>query len=110
MMRALIAAFVLAAAPAAAQIYQSPAERAGGAEAARFRDIELTNRLSVLESRMSSEEALRDLQAQSQRPVLVQPNPNSPPPMVDTGQLTSIPDKTLADSNARVRAAAANRR
>ena len=110
-MRAVIAILALAAAaPAEAQIFQSPMERTAADQAARLRDIEITNRLSVLEAQMSSDQALRDLQAMARAPAPAQPNPASPPPILDVSQLASIPDKALADSNARVRAAAANRR
>lgn len=111
-MRVLVAllAFAIAPAAAAAQIYQNPAERVAQDEAARRRDVEITNQLSVLDAQLRTQQALRDLQAMSPPPVPAQPNPNIPLPVIDTSKLASIPDKALADSNVRVRAAAQNRR
>ena len=98
------------AAPAAAQVYPGAMVNGVDPEAARRRDIEITNQLSVMDAQIRSEQTMRDLQATSQRPVLPNPDPDVPPVVIDTSKLTSIPDKDLADSNARVRAAAANRR
>lgn len=115
-MRVLVAILVLATgAPAAAQDYRATMDMRDGqlaaeAQAARQREVELTNRRSVLESQMSSEQAMRDLQAMSPRPSMPLPAPNAPPPIIDSSKLASIPDAVLADSNARVRAGAANRR
>ena len=117
-MRALLILAVLSlAGSAAAQpdfglLQARESQLAAEAEAARLRDIELTNRLSVLDAQLRTEQALRDLQAMSQRPAPLAAYgvPGAPPPMIDTSALASIPDAALAASNARVRAAASNRR
>ena len=118
-MRALIVLIALAcAAPAAAQpdalILQRDAELQAQADQARRRDVELTNRLSTLEAQQQTNQALSDIAAMRQRPSLPTIyDPNAEPPRVaplPPGALVSIPDATLAASNARVRAAAANRR
>jgi hypothetical protein len=118
-MRALIVLIALAcAAPAGAQpnplIMQRDAELQAQADQARRRDVELTNRLSTLEATQQTNQALSDIAALRQRP---QPptiyDPNAPPPRaapVPAAGYASIPDEALAASNARVRAAAANRR
>ena len=117
-MRVLILVFILGiAAPAAAQPYRAfeqarDARAAAGAVAARNRDVQLNNDLAVLQARQQSDEALSNLQAariESAAPTVVF-NPNAPPPIIDVSKLASIPDAALADSNARVRAAANNRR
>ena len=120
-MRALIVLMALAcAAPAAAQpdtyalTLQRDAELQAQADQARRREVELNNRLSTLEATQQTDQALRDIAAMRQRPPLPTIyDPNAPLPRaapLPPGALVSIPDATLADSNARVRAAAANRR
>lgn len=118
-MRALIVLLCLAcAAPAVAQpdalILQRDAELQAQADQARQRDIELNNRLSTLEATQQTNQALRDIAAMRQRPAMPTIyDPDAPPPRaapIPAGALVSIPDDTLAASNARVRAAAANRR
>jgi len=118
-MRILIAALtsVLLATPVLAQDYLAltqahDAERVAAEAAARQRDIALTNELSVLQARVQSEQALSDIAALRARPTLptVVVDPKAPPPKIDLSQLASIPDSALADSNAKVRAAAGNRR
>ena len=118
-MRALIVVIALAcAAPAAAQpdplTLQRDAELQAQADQARRRDVELTNRLSTLEATQQTNQALSDIAALRQRPPMPTIyDPNAPPPRaapLPPGALVSIPDAMLADSNARVRAAAANRR
>lgn len=74
------------------------------------RAVAQQNELMALEARLRTEQAIRDLQAQSQSPRLAARDPKAPPAMIDTGQIASIPDSALAESNARVREAAANRR
>ena len=120
-MRALIILMSLACtAPAVAQpndyglTLQRDAELQAQADLARQREIELNNRLSNLEARQQTDQALRDIQALRQRPTLptiydpyAEPPPRAPVP---AGAFASIPDDALAASNARVRAAAANRR
>ena len=118
-MRALVVLISLAfAAPAAAQpsplILQRDAELQAQADLARQREVELNNRLSTLEARQQTDQALRDIAAMRQQPALPTIyDPNAPPPhraSVPAGGFVQIPDAALAASNARVRAAAANRR
>lgn len=107
------------AAPAAAQDpyalrLQRDAELQGQADLARARSLDLNNRLSNLETQQQTNQALSDIAAMRQRPDLPTIyDPNVPPPpraALPPGSYASIPDSILADSNARVRAAAANRR
>ena len=118
-MRALIVMMCLAcAAPAVAQpdalILQRDAELQAQADQARRRDIELNNRLSTLEATQQTNQALSDIAAMRQRtPLPTIYDPNALPPRaapVPAGSFAQIPDDALAGSNARVRAAAANRR
>lgn len=118
-MRVLIALLCLACAgPAAAQydplVLQRDAELQAQADQARRRDVELGNRLSTLEAQQQTDQALRDIARTRQRPPpLAIYDPEAPPPRaapVAAGAFASIPDDALAASNARVRAAAANRR
>jgi hypothetical protein len=119
-MRALIVLAMAAfASPALAQdpyalTLQRDAELQAQADLARQREVELNNRLSTLEARQQTDQALRDIQALRQRPTLPTIyDPDAPPPpraAVPAGAFASIPDDVLAASNARVRAAAANRR
>ena len=105
------------AAPALAQDYRGlalarDAERTAADQAARQRDIVIGNDLSRLETQAQTNQSLSDLAALRVRPVLpsVSRDPKSPPPQIDLSKLASIPDSVLADSNAKVRAAADNRR
>ena len=118
-MRMAIAALMslALATPALAQDYLAltqarEAERIAAEAAARQRDIALTNEISVLQARLQSEQALSDIAAPRAHPTLptVALDPKAPPPKIDLSKLASIPDATLADSNAKVRAAADNRR
>ena len=118
-MRALILSLVVAsiAGAASAQDYLGlslahDAERIAAEAAARQRDITLTNEISVLQARVQSEQAMSDIAALRARPALptVALGPNAPAPVIDTSKLASIPDAALADSDAKVRAAAANRK
>jgi hypothetical protein len=123
-MRALIFSLILApvivgsaAGAAAAQDYLGlalarDAERIAAEAAARQRDIALTNEVSTLQARVQSEQTLNDITALRARPALpaLAYNPKAPAPVIDTSKLASIPDAALADSDARVRAAAANRK
>jgi hypothetical protein len=113
---ALICMLALAA-PAAAQPYRDLAwardgQAAADAQAARNRDVTLTNDLAVLQAQVQSDRALANLQAARGAPVVptVALGPNATPPVIDVSKLASIPDATLAKSNAAVRAAADNRR
>ncbi len=118
-MRALIPILALSCVAGAAQAQDyraltqaNDAERVAAEAAARQRDIALTNELSALQARAQSEQHLSDLAALRARPTLpsVVLDPNAPPPVIDTSKLAAIPDATLADSNAKVRAAADNRK
>lgn len=111
-MRATVALTVViaaaAAAPAAAQLpltLQRDNELWAEQQMARQREIAIQNQLSTLEARVRTDEALRDLDRNALR------TPRQPDlRAVDPGKLAGIPDDRLAASNARVRAAAANRR
>ncbi|MDB5424695.1 MAG: hypothetical protein JWQ29_2111 [Phenylobacterium sp.] len=113
-MRALIILAVLAcAAPAAAQdtfalTMQRDAALQAQADLARQREVELNNRLSTLESTVQTNQALSDIAAMRQRPAAPVYDPKALPAAAP--KYASIPDDVLAASNARVRAAAANRR
>jgi hypothetical protein len=117
-MRPSILILVLAAAaPAAAQPYGAivlnhDAEALAAREAARQRDIAVTNELSRLEAQAQANQALAGLAAQRATPsiVILPRAPGAPPPKIDLGQLAQIPDAVLADSNAKVRAASQNRK
>ena len=118
-MRSLIVLICVAcAAPAAAQpdplILQREAELQAQTDQLRRRDVEITNRLSTLEATQQTNQALSDIAAMRQRtPLPTIYDPNAEPPRaapLPPGAFVSIPDATLAASNARVRAAAANRR
>ena len=117
-MRTLIVFMALAmAVPAYAQGYQglalsNEASRIAGEQAARSRDIAITNDLSTLQARVQTDQSLNDiaaLRAGSTAPTVVLP-PGAAPPKIDTSKFVSIPDAELAASNARVVAAANNRR
>lgn len=110
----IILAALVTAAPAAAQdnfalTLQRDAELQARADLARQRDIELNNRLSTLESRLETDQALSDLAALRQRPTIPAYDQKRALPKV-APSYASIPDDKLAASNAAVRAAAANRR
>jgi len=74
------------------------------------RSVILENRLNNLEAQQRTQQAFDDLQAQTRTPQLPAPYPGAPPPQIDTSNMATIPDSTLEESNARVRAAAGNRR
>ena len=63
------------------------------------------NQLSLQDSQIRTQRSLDDIQAQSYVPTVP---PLSAGAVIDPGQFATIPDDTLAASNARVRAAAAN--
>lgn len=116
-MRAIVLAFALAAGAASAAWAQNPyldqqaaqldAERA----AARQRDIALHNDLMALDARLRTDQALRDTDPRlNAAPVYLLPPARGAPPRRDPGPYASIPDDRLAASNARVKAAAENRR
>jgi len=117
-MRALPIVLALSlAGPAAAQPrlglgLARDAQAAADAQAARNRDIAVTNEMAALQARLQAEQAVSSLQAQRNTPVLptVALGPKATPPVIDVSKLVSIPDATLARSNAAVRAASENRR
>ena len=113
----LIAPLALGAAPAHAQTLRGlelmrDAQASAQAQALRNRDIQITNELAALQSRLQAEQAVSNLQAQRIVPVLptVTLDPHATPPVIDVSKLVSIPDATLARSNAAVLAASQNRR
>jgi hypothetical protein len=85
-------------------------------QALRYRDVQITNELAAAQARAQADQALSNLQAARATPALpgvLGPAANSgagSPAVIDTRKLVSIPDDVLARSNARVRAAADNRR
>jgi hypothetical protein len=125
-LRSFLAAFSLtaaslasAASPACAQPLQPPSLRDGldaanRAVALQAQQDQLArqavlqqNQLTVLEAQIRTQQAIGDIQAQSREPQ-IPPPPSGAAPILDTSQLASIPDSRLAESNARVKAAAAN--
>jgi hypothetical protein len=122
-MRAAIAVFaVLLATPAAAQpiagrpfqalTFAHDADRSAAALAARDRDVALSAQLNLLQTQDQTDRALGDIAAGRVNPGVptIPFNPKAPPPRIDPSQLAEIPDATLAASNARIRAAADNRK
>lgn len=118
MMRALIIPLLAAlATPAVAQPLRDltlaqDAQRTAEARAARTRDIAVTNDLATREAGDRTDRALSNIAAARVSPPVptVAFNPGAPPPKIDPSQMVQIPDAALAASNARVRAAAGNRR
>jgi hypothetical protein len=116
-MRAAILAFALvlaAGSPARAQnayLFLRDGQVDAGLAAARQRDVNLHNDLTTLDARVRTDEALRDTEpGRAAAPArLLRPVRGAPPP-ADPGPYVSIPDDRLAASNARVEAAAQNRR
>ena len=113
----LVGAALAAASPATAQPYQGlalalDARREAEAQTTHSRDIAITNELSTLQARVQSAQGLRDLAAKRAAPAPpIQPRVrNAHPSKVQAGEFASIPDAELADSNAKVRAAADNHR
>jgi hypothetical protein len=84
----------------ALQAQQDLAQREAAA-----RDAETNARLD----RLLADQAYEQVRAQAATPGLPAPAPG-PTRHIDTSQLADIPDSDLADSDARVRAAAENRR
>jgi len=113
----LLAGLAAAAGPAGAQslqqqmdINQRAAELRAQQNLADQRAVILENRLNNLETQQRTQQAIDDLQAQTQPRALPPPPPGAPPPQIDTSNMATIPDSTLEESNARVREAAGNRR
>ena len=67
------------------------------------------NQLMNLEAQLRAQQTYADIRAESATPRLAPPPETGPMPQIDTSQLASMPDATLAASNARIKAAAANR-
>ena len=113
---AILALALALAGPAAAQpvrdlIQARDALAFAEAQAARARDIATTNDLATLQARLQTDQAVANLQAQrSVQPLMALPDPRAALPVVDTSQMVSIPDAALAQSNARIRAAASEPR
>jgi len=106
----LIAALMAAvAAPAAAQdlrALQRDNEIRMEQDAARQQAVALSNQLTAIESRLGTEQALRQVEAQRtplRLPAPVQAAPGAPPP--SSGPIAGIPDDRLAASNAAIAAA-----
>ena len=114
-MRTLVVLLTLVmAGPAMAQPYLAvqarDAQTQADLQALRYRDIQVTNELAALQARAQADQALANLQATRTTPVLPTYGGGGRPAVIDTSKLISIPDALLAQSNARVRAAANNRR
>ena len=109
---ALAAAAPAVAQPSAALQDARDADRLAAEQAARQRELAITNELSRLQAQAQTTQNLADLKAMRETPVLPTTpfNPKAPPPKLDPGKFAQIPDAALADSNAKVRAAAQNRR
>lgn len=113
-MRALFTALILSAACAGPALAQDPTlnaryeamwqEQQAANQMARQRAVALENQVGALETQMQTETRLRNLEAQ-QRSATPEAGKATPGPA-----LPSNIDAWMADSNARVRAAAANRR
>jgi hypothetical protein len=114
---AILAALSLAT-PAAAQILppapNSPqyAEMLAQQEMARQQMVQQQNQISSLDAQIRTQQNLAAVQALTINPRLTLPDvtPGHALPQIDTGQLASIPDAALADSNRKVLDAAGNRR
>jgi hypothetical protein len=74
------------------------------------REVIQQNDISRLDAQQRTDQALATLQAQGLRPRLLPAPAAGPPRQIDVSGLASIPDDRLAASDARVRAAAKNRR
>ncbi|HZZ69086.1 MAG TPA: hypothetical protein VFE18_13015 [Phenylobacterium sp.] len=113
---------VLLATPAAAQpiagrpfqalTFAHDADRSAAALAARNRDVALSAQLNLLQTEEQTDRALSNIAAGGVNPGVptIPFNPKAPPPRIDPSQLAEMPDATLAASNARIRAAADNRK
>ena len=116
-MRALFTALILTAACAGPALAQDPAlkaryeamwqEQQAANRLAQQRSVALENQVGALDARVQTEARLRDLEAQRAAPHLSTPDDAKAAPAT---VLPSNIDAWMAQSNARVRAAAANRR
>jgi hypothetical protein len=90
--------------------YVSEGEAAAAEAAARQRQVDLENRLNALDAQRRADEGVRSLRDMSEGSRLSFAPPQGPrtPPLASG--MATIPDDRLAASNARVRAAAENRR
>lgn len=81
-------------------------------EQTRQQIIQQQNQLMALDAQLRGQQAQQDIQALRINPRLALPNVNQTGalPQIDPGQLASIPDAALADSNRKVLDAARNRR
>jgi len=121
-MRVAIQPLFLAAALAAALAAPAAAQSFRDTTALNIQDMQLRareamanrqavgvqNQLSSLDAQAHTERSLAGVRGQTYAPAIPQYQ-GAPPVSIDTGALASIPDDKLAASNARVRAAAANR-
>jgi hypothetical protein len=113
---ALVLLTLAIAGPAPAQPYLGvqarDAQTQADLQALRYRDVQVTNELAAAQARAQADQALSNLQAGRTAPILSTAARGSgpAPAVIDTSKLVSIPDAILAQSNARVRAAADNRR
>lgn len=112
----LFAAAALAGGSAMAQADPALIARGNAAWAeqqlANQRSIALENQVNSLDARVATEARMRDLRTQSQRPDVTLPSSPQQASQGPTqlGAFPSIPDATLADSNAKVREASQDRR
>lgn len=117
-MRALFTALILTAACAGPALAQDPAlnaryeamwqeQQQAANRLAQQRSVALENQVGALDARVQTEARLRDLEAQRAAPRLSTPDDAKAAPAT---VLPSNIDAWMAQSNARVRAAAANRR
>ena len=114
-MRALVLTMAFSAAATAASAQgllglqlQHDAQLETHQDRSRQREVELTNRLSTLDARLSADQAIASTPGlRPLPPPVIAYNPSAQP---DATQFISIPDDRLAASNARVREAAANSR
>jgi hypothetical protein len=118
----LLALPLILAAPATAQpiaghpfealTFAHDADRSAAALAARDRDVAVGAQLNLLQTESQTDRALGNIAAGRVNPGVptIPFNPKAPPPRIDPSQLAEMPDATLAASNARIRAAADNRK
>jgi hypothetical protein len=124
-MRAISLALILAAAgpavaapplnPGVAPGLQAPTQLELNAlraqqDMAQRQAIARDNEAAALDAQLRAERSVAEVRAQSMTPTIPAPPPGAPPAHLDVSGLASIPDATLADSDAKVRAAAKNRR
>lgn len=111
----IVLAAMAIAAPAAAQPYLGlmearDAQRGADAQAARQRDIALTNEIAVMQAKTLTDQALGSLAIRPAPAVPARPANPKAPVRIEMSQMAQIPDAALAASNARAVAASQNRR